>query len=390
MSDEFSGRSAITGIGQTEYTRDSGKSVAHLAAESCANAVADAGVDPVEVDGIVTFGVNDTVFPRAVATQLGMTELGFQQYIHGGGESSVMSIGLAGMAVATGMARHVLVFRALNGRSGHRLGGSDAEQALSEGHDDEQFTLPAGLISPAQRMALAAKRHMIRYGTTTRDYAAVAVTFREHAQLNDRALMRKPMTIEDHQASRMIVDPFRLFDICQENDGACAVLVSRADEASSLRHAPVFVLAAGQASRPRPGYAWEFYTSEDDIADDYSGVLAPQLWKQARLGPDDVDVVSLYDCFTAAVISQLEGFGFAPRGEGGAFVSDGGIRRDGAKPVNTQGGMLSEAYIHGINGVLELVRQLRGDAGERQVPGASVGLASGFANTTGCGLVVGR
>lgn len=386
----ISRRTAITGIGQTAYTKNSGKSVLHLASEACARAIQDAGVDPLLVDGIVTFGINDTVFPRAVGTELGLTQLGFQQYMFGGGDVCVFSIGLAAMGITSGMARHVLVFRALNGRSGHRLGGTGDEEAFRFAHDEEQYMFPSGLTAPAHRVALAARRHMIKYGTTSRDYAAVAVTFRENALINDDALMRSPLTIEDHQNSRMIVDPLRLFDICQENDGGCAVLVSGADEARSLRHEPVYVLAAGQASRPRPGRGYEFYTTEDDLADDFSGILAPQLWSQACLGPDEIDVVSLYDCFTPAVISQLEGFGFAPRGQGGPFASEGRIRRDGDIPVNTGGGMLSEAYIHGLNGVLELVKQLRGHAGARQITDAATGLASGFATTTGCAVVIGK
>jgi acetyl-CoA acetyltransferase len=154
-----------------------------------------------------------------------------------------------------------------------------------------------------------------------------------------------------------------------------------------LRNDPVFILGVAEGGGHRPGSAYEYFTA-DDLADDYSGHIAPRLWKAAGVGPDEVDVASIYDCFSSAVVSQIEGYGFCPRGEAGAFVRDGGIAIGGQIPVNTNGGMLSEAYLHGLNGLMEVVSQLRGTAGERQVRGAEVGLATGFALTTGCGLVV--
>jgi acetyl-CoA acetyltransferase len=197
------------------------------------------------------------------------------------------------------------------------------------------------------------------------------------------------MTIEDHQESRLVADPLHLFDICLESDGACAIVVSRSDIAASLAKDPVYILAAAEGGGARTGNAYDFYTAPE-MADDYSGEIAGQLWEMAGVGPADVDVAAIYDCFTSAVLSQIEGFGLCPLGEGGAFVREGRIKIGGDVPVNTHGGMLSEAYIHGLNGLLEAVEQLRGECGERQVEGAKVALGSGFAQTTGSAVVMGK
>jgi acetyl-CoA acetyltransferase len=237
---------------------------------------------------------------------------------------------------------------------------------------------------------MSARRHMVEYGTTSDAFAEVAMTCRENAQLNDRALMRKPMTLDDYNASRMLADPLRLFDICLESDGACALLVSRADLAESLPQPTVRILSAVQGGGPRPGYAFDGYFAFEDHANLYGKYISESLWGRAGVTPDDVDVASIYDCFTYSVLSQLEGLGFCAPGEAKDFVKDGRIRRDGDLPINTNGGMLSEAYVHGINGIAEVVSQLRGDAGERQVEGARVGVATGFGTTTGCATVLAR
>lgn len=187
----------------------------------------------------------------------------------------------------------------------------------------------------------------------------------------------------------MIADPLRLYDICLETDGSCALLVSSADEAKSLRHKPVHILGCTMGGGHRPGYAFDGFWTGDDMADVYAGHIAPRLWEQAGLAPANVDVASIYDCFTFSVIAQLEGFGFCAPGEGGAFVSDGNIGPEGSLPINPNGGMLSEAYIHGLNGTVEMVSQIRGDSEERQVKGAEVALATGFGTTTGCGVLLG-
>lgn len=379
---------AVTGIGWTDYSKQSGRTVLSLAVEACQKAIEDSGIDYDRVDGFVNYGLNDTVHPHAVANALGVPELAWYANYFGGGNMCVSTIGTAAMVIEAGLAKNVVVFRAMNGRSAHRLGGTNTD-SMFVSRGEAQFTFPQGWMTYAQYIAMSARRHMIKYGTTSEDFGHVAVTCRAHAEKNDRAMMRAPMTLEDHQASRLIADPFHLYDICLESDGACALLVSSAEEARSLRHEPVYVLGCTMGGGHRPGFAFDGFWTSDDMADVYAKHIAPKLFEQAGLTPADVDVASIYDCFTYSVIAQLEGFGFCEPGEGGAFVRDGNIGLEGTLPVNPNGGMLSEAYIHGLNGAVEMVSQIRGDSGDRQVDGVEVALATGFGVTTGCGVLLG-
>jgi acetyl-CoA acetyltransferase len=379
---------AITGIGWTTYSKDSGTTVTNLALEACQKAIEDAGVPVEDVTSIITFGLNDSVHPQAVATGLGLPQIGHYLNLFGGGQVCCATLAQAEMLINSGRAEHVLVFRALNGRSGPRLGGSGMEDFFAHGGGEAQYTYPFGWVTFPQYIAMSARRHMIEYGTTSDAFAEVAMTGRENALLNDRALMRKPMTKDDYYASRMIADPLRLFDICLETDGACALLVSREDLAEGLAHPVVKILSAEQGGGPRSGYAFDGYFAFEDHAHLYGKYIAEPLWGRAGVKPEDVDVASIYDCFTYSVLSQLEGLGFCEPGESPEFVKDGRIRRDGDLPINTNGGMLSEAYVHGINGIAEVVSQLRGDAGERQVADARIGIATGFGTTTGCAAVL--
>jgi acetyl-CoA acetyltransferase len=381
---------AITGIGWTKYSRESGTTVTNLALEACQKAIADAGVDVEDVQSIICFGLDDSVHPQAIATGLGLPRIDHYLNIYGGGQVCCATLAYAEMLIESGRTEHVLVFRALNGRSGPRLGGTGMEDHFSRGTGEAQFTFPFGWISFPQYIALSARRHMIQYGTTSEAFAEVALTARENAMLNDRAMMRKPMTIDDYYGSRMLADPLRLFDICLESDGATALLVSRADIAEGLAHPVVRILSAVQGGGPRPGYGFDGYFEYENHGELYGKYVSEPLWGRAGVTPDDVDVASIYDCFTYSVLAQLEGLGFCEAGGSADFVKDGRIRRDGALPINTNGGMLSEAYVHGINGIAEVVSQLRGDAGDRQVPDASIGLATGFGTTTGCAAVLAR
>jgi acetyl-CoA acetyltransferase len=388
MSWVLRGKTAVTGLGWTEYSKNSGRSVLSLAVEACEKAINDSGIDMSRVDGILCYGLNDSVQPQAVTTALGLPRLSYYANYFGGGNVCAASVGTAAMVVGTGMADNVLVFRALNGRSQHRLGGTGMEERFAHATHESQFTFPFGWLSYPQYIAMCARRHMLKYGTTSEDFGHVAVTCRSHAVLNERAMMRKPITLEDHQNSRMIADPLRLLDICLETDGACAMLVSSADEARTLKQRPVYILGFNQGGGPRPGYAFDGFYSFEELADLYAQYIAPKMWSLAGVGPKDMDLACIYDCFTFSVISQLEGFGFCKAGEGGQFVRDGRIGLEGELPLNPNGGMLSEGYIHGLNGVVELASQLRGQSGVRQVKGAEVGLATGFGVTTGCGIVM--
>jgi len=237
-------------------------------------------------------------------------------------------------------------------------------------------------------MAMWCRRHMINYGTTSEQMAEVALTCRENAVLNDRAQMRTPMTLDDHQNSRMIVDPLRLYDICLESDGACAVLVTSAEAAKDLKHNPVYVMGAAYGGGDQQGEDLFDAIRWPEHSCNYSKFIADDLWTSAGVGPADVDVAEIYDCFTYSVLMQLEGFGFCKEGEAGEYIQGGRIRRDGALPINTHGGLLSEAYIHGLNHVIEAVDQLRGNAGVRQIKNAEIALTTAGAMTCGSALVL--
>jgi acetyl-CoA acetyltransferase len=251
------------------------------------------------------------------------------------------------------MARTVVCYRALNERSGVRYG--QAEFGASVG-GAQAFKMPWGLLTPAHLFGQFARRRMIEYGTTSEHFGHVAVTLRRHASMNPRAMMRTPITLEDHQSSRMIADPLRLYDCCIESDGACALIVTGADRARALRHPPTWIMGASQGSGSRARGT----VFRDDLAELESRYTARDVFRSAGVGPSDIDAVMIYDHFTPFVIFTLETYGFCKPGDGGPFVEDGRIAFDNELPVNTHGGNHSEAYIHGLPHILEAVRQLRG------------------------------
>ncbi len=379
-------RYCIVGIGQTEYSKASGRTVLDLAGAACLAALDDAGVAAAEVDGIVSFNFNDSVPGIAVATQLGIPAVRYAVDTAGGGNAANLIILQAVAAIEAGLAETVLCYRAMNGRSGFRLGGGRDMAA----HGITQYTAPFGWITYPQAMAMWCRRHMIEYGTTAEQLGQVAVTMRANAVLNARAMQRQPMTMDEYLASRFIVDPFRLYDICLESDGACAVLVTRADRARDLRHQPVYIMGGAYGGGPNQGEDLFDALRWPDHSHNYARYIADDLWGKAGVGPAEIDVAQIYDCFTYSVLMQLEGFGFCAAGEGGPFVAAGHIARDGKLPVNTHGGLLSEAYIHGFNHVIEAVSQLRGHAGARQVPDAEIALTTAGAMTCGSALVLRR
>ena len=382
-TDPLRDRAAITGVGATPFSRDSGMSVAKLALTACQEAIRDAGLTRDDIDGLVTFHDNDSSPVRDVATALGLPTLRWWSDTLCGGNWACAAVAQAAMAVATGMARHVLVYRAMNGRSGHRLGrfgGARTDGAY-------QFLAPYGFGTPAQVFGMFARRHMHEYGTTKEDLGRVAITVREHASLNERAVRRDPLTMDQYLQARVIADPFSLYDCCQETDGAVALLVSAADTAADLRRRPVYIHAAvhGAGNAPRlPFDRWS------DFSTSCFRRLGDELFAKAAYERSDVDVALLYDAFTFEIIHQLEEIGFCGRGEGGAFVRDGHIALGGRLPVNPHGGLLSEGYIHGLNHSYEAVAQLRGDCGARQVPDAEVALVSAYGFVSGGLLLLRR
>ncbi|GAA2064028.1 lipid-transfer protein [Streptomyces albiaxialis] len=378
--DELGGRAAVAGIGATEFSKDSGRSELRLAVEAVRAALDDAGLAPADVDGMVTFTM-DTSPEITVAQAAGIGELSFFSRVHYGGGAACATVQQAAMAVASGVAEVVVCYRAFNERSGRRFGaGVQHREPTAEGAA-LGWALPFGLLTPASWVAMAARRYLHVYGLTPEVFGHVAVVDRKYAAANPAAYFHgKPLTLAEHAASRWIVEPLRLLDCCQETDGGQALVVTTPERARDLRHPPAVVAAAAQGAGRGQEQMTSFY--RDDLTGlPEMGVVARQLWRTARCGPSDVDVAILYDHFTPFVLAQLEEFGFCGRGEGGPFVAEETL------PLNTHGGQLGEAYLHGMNGIAEAVRQLRGTS-VNQVRGAERVLVTAGTGVPTSGLVL--
>jgi acetyl-CoA acetyltransferase len=384
----ISGTAAIVGIGATEFSKDSGRSELQLAAEAVRAALADAAIPPSEVDGLVTFAMdgNDEI---AIARELGMGELRFFSRIGYGGGAACATVQQAAMAVATGIADVVVCYRALNERSGRRFGqvSRAAVTTPTSSGVDNGWHYPMGLGTPAATVAMVARRYLHTYGATSEDFGRVAVADRRHAATNPHAwFYQRPITLADHQASRWIAEPLRLLDCCQESDGAVAVVVTGPARARDTPHRPAVIRAAAQGSGADQFVMTSYYRDELTGLPEM-GVVARQLWAQAGIRPSDIRVAVLYDHFTPYVLLQLEELGFCPRGEARHFIADGAIEMGGALPVNPHGGQLGEAYIHGMNGIAEGVRQVRGSAAN-QVEGAGPVLVTAGTGVPTSGLIL--
>jgi acetyl-CoA acetyltransferase len=362
---------AVTGVGETAYSKNSGKSVVALQMEASLKAIADAGLKPTDIDGVIPYGNLDVVAEEFI-TNLGIQDLRFSATTPLGGASCVAAIQAAVSALVAGVANHVLIPIGRNGSSGERIGARAA--ALPQFRTIGEFEMPSGNIAPPQIYAHMARRHMEMYGTTSRQLAEIAVTVRSNAILNDNAVMQNSMTIEDHQNSRMISDPLRLFDCCLESDGGAAVVISTIERAKDLAHKPIYIMGVAEGHPDSPSAI----TQRPDITTLGTAKAAPRAFGMAGVTPKDIDVAEIYDCFTYIVMCQLEDLGFCKKGEGGDFVSNGRIALGGELPINTHGGLLSQSHIIGMNHVCELVKQLRGTGGKAQVANAEVGLVTGY------------
>ncbi|WP_327671024.1 MULTISPECIES: lipid-transfer protein [unclassified Streptomyces] len=379
--DSLGGKAAIVGIGATEFSKDSGRSELKLAVEAVHTALDDAGLSPSDVDGLVTFTM-DTNPEITVAQAAGMGELSFFSRVHYGGGAACGTVQQAALAVASGVADVVVCYRAFNERSGRRFGSGVQHREPSAEGAALGWNLPFGLLTPASWVAMAAQRYLHTYGLTPEAFGHVAVTDRKYAATNPAAYFyEKPITLADHAESRWIVDPLRLLDCCQETDGGQAIVVTSVERARDLPNPPAVIRAAAQGA----GRAQEQMTSF--YRDDLTGlpemsVVARQLWRTAGLGPDGIDVGILYDHFTPFVLMQLEEFGFCAPGEAAGFVAEERL------PLNTHGGQLGEAYLHGMNGIAEGVRQVRGTA-VNQIPGAATALVTAGTGVPTSGLILG-
>jgi acetyl-CoA acetyltransferase len=367
---------AVVGIGQTEFSKRSGRSELQLAGEAVATAVADAGLTPADIDGAVTFAmdVNDEL---AVMRCAGIPSLRFTARTRGGGGGACATVQLASAAIASGAADAVVVYRAFNERSGRRFGQPRQENDKSRvAPPGWNWYLPFGLDTPAKVYALWYQRYMHTYGVTNADFGLYPVVARKHAATNPAAFYyQQPLTLEEHQESRWIVEPIlRKLDCCQESDGGVALVVTSMDRARDLPHPPVRVAAASQ-SHLRDGDEMFGYYRGDLAGYPEGAFLGEQLYEATGLTPDDIDVAMIYENFTPIVFIQLEAFGFCGPGEATDFIAAGNIEVGGKIPVNPNGGLLGEAYIHGMNNILEGVRQVRGTAAN-QVEGVEHVLVS--------------
>lgn len=379
----FLGRTAVAAVGSTAFTRRSGRTVVSLAAEACRGALADCGLAPHDVDGIVSYSLfNDSVACQAVATVLGVPELTYALDLNLGGQAPCFAVANAAMAVEARMATNVLVFRALNGRSGTRVGSTRFPAPT------DQYRSPLGFTAYPQFIALWARRYMIETGADHEDLAAVVIRQREHAARNERAVRRTPLDLDTYLASPFLVDPFRPLDCTTEVDGACAVLVTTLERARDLARPPVVLEGAAWTTPRGSGLDIADLHSWPDYSRNCQSHLAPRLWATAGIGPEDVDVAEIYDCFSAVVLMGLEGLGLAERGGAGKLVRSGDTALGGRLPVNTHGGLLCEGYVHGMNTVTEAVAQIQGRCGERQVAGAETCVVTSGALMDGSALVL--
>jgi acetyl-CoA acetyltransferase len=358
-------RAAIVGVGQTEFSKNSGRSELQLACEAVRAAIADAGLQPSDVDGLVTF-VQDANDELGVMCGVGIPEVRWTSRTPFGGGGASATIEHAAAAVASGAADVVVVYRAFNERSGHRFGqpGGQVSAPIMNLH------MPFGLDTPAKMYSLWFQRSMHVYGLTNEDFGRYSVVARKHAATNPNAwFYGRPITLDDHQASRWIVEPIlRLLDCCQESDGGVAIVVTTPERARDCEQVPVVVSAATQGNTMDGEVLFNYY--HDDITTfPEAEYCARQLYRDAQLSPADIDVAMIYENFSPVVFYQLESYGFCGRGEAKDFIADGQIEVGGATPVNTNGGLLGEAYIHGMNNLVEGVRQLRGQSCN-QVAGA--------------------
>ena len=358
-------RACIVGIGETQYTkwgRMGDRGEWSLACEAVLHAAADAGVAITNIDGLASFS-NDSNVPWLLQHALGLPDLRFTSMVWGGGGSGACgAIAHAASAVESGHAHYVVVFRSLCQGPGHRYGQAGGYNELPH----LNFMAPFGMFSPPIMIAPLVQRYIHEFGAKTEHFGEVALVCRDNAQRNPRAVMRgRPLTMDDYLHSRMIASPLRLHDCCQENDGACALIVTTQERARDLRKKPIRILAAAQGGNP--GWNDGALGSHNMPLDEYGAgngkTLAKDLFGRAGLTPHDVDVLQIYDHFSGLVLMTLENFGFCGRGEAGPFAQAGNLRwPDGRFPLNTSGGHLSEAYIHGLNLAVEGVRQLRGES----------------------------
>jgi acetyl-CoA acetyltransferase len=368
----FKDKCAIIGIGETPFSKNSGMTEMQLMTHVAKMAADDAGISVKDIDGFIVPGIV-APGPGALETNLGITP-NYTSHVPLAGASSTASIMQAAAVVSAGIAKRVLCITCRNDYSSPTRRRQSRNVTRPSVRGNAAFEAPYGWVAEAPHYAMMARKHMLTYGTTSRQLGAVAVSTRANACLNEHAQMRTPITIEDHQNSRMIADPFRLLDCSVITDGGAGVIVASAEEARDRKQKPVYIMGGAQGIPTVPNEI----PNRPDMMEFGARRAAEKAFAMAGIGPEDVDVAEIYDCFTYVVIKQLEDIGFCKPGEGGPFAESGAIKLDGSLPVNTHGGLLSQGHMSGMNHVVEATRQMRGEAGSSQIANAKVALVSGY------------
>ncbi|MFZ1120656.1 MAG: hypothetical protein WAN81_10545 [Candidatus Binataceae bacterium] len=370
-------RAAIVGIGETEYVRGAGSTPVEMMVEAAHAALADSGLRGRDLDGIIPPPVYTTA--EELATTLGVVDLRHAVTVEMGGASPVAAIGHAARAVTEGIASAVLVVVGWNGYTAmrpkpgaHRVRVPEFQATVRAFRD---FYRPYGAVLPVQVYSWIATRYQRLYGVPPDAPGTVAVAMRRHSRMNPKAVMReKPLTMEDYLASRWVSEPMRLYDCCLETDGACAVIVTSTERARDLAKPPVAVLGAAEG-HPYPA---DDIPARTDMLKIGLHDAGPRALAEAGVRAASADLLGIYDCFTWTVLWQIEALGLCGRGEAKDWVRGGRIELGGEMPINVNGGLLSEAHVWGLNNVVEVVRQLRHEAGARQVAGAELAIVTGY------------
>ena len=388
MSTALHNTAAIAGIGQTTYSKCSGVSELALACEAVSRAIDDAGIEPGEVDGLVTYTL-DSSDEVEVANSVGLGDLTLFSQINYGGGAAVGLVHQAAMAVATGSAKNVVVWRGMNGRSGKRMGQGVSGTIISSDIIHWSWYMVYGMLTPASWIAAFTTRYMHEYGATSEHLGRIAIAQRKFALNNPNAAgYGRPLTMDDYLASRLVAEPLRLYDCCQETDGGCALLITSVEHARDLRQKPAVIRGVCQASSRGQEQMTSFYRDDMTSLPEME-LAARQVYAQSGLGPDDIDAACLYDAFTSEILVQLEAFGFCARGEAKDFIADGALEIGGRLPNNTHGGLLSEGYIHGVNNIAEGARLIRGTSCNQPEGVEHVLISSGVGVPTGA-MILGQ
>jgi acetyl-CoA acetyltransferase len=383
--DDVRGEVAIVGIGETAYTKASGRTARDIGAEAAAKAIADAGLEPDDIDGLTWSGTFADFDAAAFHEHFGTTHDLWTSPWGGGMAWAATAPYLAARAIREKQATHVLnVFPVAWATQRESMTGGPGEVHASQS-TKQNLEVPFGWFPQPVYFATIMRRHMLEFGTTEEQFGAVAVACRRHANLHPEAVMHgRPMTVEDYLASALLADPLRLFDSCLISDGGAAYVTTSIERARDLPAAPAVVAGVGEGFSDS-GTHWAqqraFTTTPQVFA-------APPAFAMAGIGPADVDVLTVYDPFTIVSVMQIEDMGFCPKGDGGRFVEGDTLNHDGGGlPFNTHGGLLSHAYVLGIAHVVECVKQLRGTA-PAQVPNCEVAVYGGYTGHMASALVL--